>query len=142
MGDQVTRVEHIGSTSVPGLAAKPVVDIQVSLRSMVPRSAYADALVGLGYRWAIDPWSVEHEFFSKDTSGERAFHIHVCPDGSEWERRHIAFRDWLRANPDDAARYERLKRELAERHPRDIYSYAAAKTSFIQAIQDRAMERA
>ena len=142
LGDQVTRVEHIGSTSVPGLAAKPVVDIQVSVRSMVPRSAYADALVGLGYRWAIDPWSVEHEFFSKDTNGERAFHIHVCPDGSEWERRHIAFRDWLRDNPDDAARYERLKRELAERHPRDTYSYAAAKTGFIQAIQDRAMERA
>ena len=142
LGDQVTRIEHVGSTSVPGLAAKPVVDIQVSVRSMAPRSAYADALVGLGYRWAIDPWSVEHEFFSKDTSGERAFHIHVCPDGSEWERRHIAFRDWLRANPEDAARYERLKRELAERHPRDIYSYAAAKSDFIQTIQDRAMERA
>jgi putative glutamine amidotransferase len=142
LGDQVIRVEHVGSTAVPGLAAKPVVDIQVSVKSMVPRSAYADALIGLGYRWAMDPWSTEHEFFSKEAGEERAFHVHVCPDGSEWERRHIAFRDWLRGNPEDAARYERLKRELAERHPRDIYGYAGAKTSFIQAIQDRAMDRA
>jgi putative glutamine amidotransferase len=142
LGDRAVRVEHVGSTSVPGLAAKPTVDIQVSIPSMAPRSAYTDPLVGLGYRWALDPWSDEHEFFSKDEDGERSFHVHVCSTGSEWERRHIAFRDWLRANPDDAAAYERVKRELAERHPRDTYSYAAAKTSFIQAIQDRAMERA
>jgi GrpB-like predicted nucleotidyltransferase (UPF0157 family) len=141
LDDQVVRVEHVGSTAVPGLAAKPVVDIQVSVQTMVPRSAYADALVGLGYRWAVDPWTDEHEFFSRVVDGDRAFHVHVCPDGSEWERRHIAFRDWLRSNPDDAARYERLKRELAERHPRDTYSYAAAKTEFIQTIQTRAIER-
>jgi putative glutamine amidotransferase len=142
LGDQVVRIDHVGSTSVPGLAAKPTVDIQVSVRSMVPRNAYVEPLVRVGYRWAVDPWTDEHEFFSREVGGERSFHVHVCPDGSEWERRHIAFRDWLRANPEDAARYERLKRELAERHPRDTYSYAAAKTSFIQAIQDRAMERA
>ena len=139
LGDQVMRVEHVGSTAVPGLAAKPVIDIQVSVKAMVPRSAHADGLIGLGYRWAIDPWSVEHEFFSKEADGKRAFHVHVCPEGSDWERRHIAFRDWLRANPDDAARYERLKRELAERHPRDAYAYADAKTTFISEIESRAV---
>jgi putative glutamine amidotransferase len=142
LGGQAVRIDHVGSTAVPGLAAKPTVDIQVSVRSMVPRSAYVELLVQVGYQWAIDPWTDEHEFFSKEVGEERSFHVHVCPEGSEWERRHIAFRDWLRANPEDAARYERLKRELAERHPRDIYGYATAKTSFIQAIQDRAMERA
>jgi putative glutamine amidotransferase len=138
LGDRAVRVEHVGSTSVPGLAAKPTIDIQVSVPSMMPRNAYTDPLVGLGYRWALDPWTDEHEFFSRDEHGERAFHVHVCATGSEWERRHIAFRDWLRANPDDAASYERLKRDLAELHPRDTYTYAAAKTEFIAKIEARA----
>lgn len=142
LGDQAVRVEHVGSTSVPGLAAKPTIDIQVSVPSMIPRSDYTDPLVDLGYRWAIDPRSAEHEFFSRDEDGERSFHVHVCNTGSEWERRHIAFREWLRANPKDAAAYERLKRELAERHPRDIYSYASAKTGFIQEIMDREAQTA
>jgi putative glutamine amidotransferase len=137
LGDQVVRLDHVGSTSVPGLAAKPVVDIQVSVRSMVPRSAYVDPLVRLGYRWAIDPWTDEHEFFSRVEDGERAFHVHVCGTESEWERRHLGFRDWLRSHPEDAAAYERLKRELAEQHPRDTYTYTDAKTSFIREIEDR-----
>ena len=142
LGDTAVRIEHVGSTSVPGLAAKPTIDIQVSVPSMVPRSAYTDPLVGLGYRWALDPSTDEHEFFSKDEDGERAFHVHVCATGSKWERRHLAFRDWLRAHPSDAADYERLKRELADRHPRDTYSYASAKTEFIQEIMDRAARAA
>jgi putative glutamine amidotransferase len=139
LGDQVIRLEHVGSTSVPGLAAKPVVDIQVSVRSMVPRSLYVDPLMALGYRWALDPWTDEHEFFSRNQGGERAFQIHVCPAGSEWERRHLAFRDWLRDHPDDAAAYERLKRELAVRHPRDIYAYIDGKTPFIREVEARAV---
>jgi putative glutamine amidotransferase len=138
LGETAVRIEHVGSTSVPGLAAKPVVDIQVSVPSMAPRATYRDALVGLGYRWALDPWTDEHEFFSRDEEGERTFHVHVCSAGSGWERRHLTFRDWLRANPEDAAAYERLKRELAEQHKRDTYSYAAAKTDFIQEIETRA----
>jgi putative glutamine amidotransferase len=139
LGDQVVRLDHVGSTSVPGLAAKPVVDIQVSVRSMAPRSAYVDPLVRLGYRWGIDPWTDEHEFFSRDEDGARAVHIHVCGTGSGWEQRHLDFRDWLRNHPDDAAAYERLKRDLAERYPRDTYSYAAAKTEFIEEVEARAM---
>jgi putative glutamine amidotransferase len=139
LGDQVTGLEHVGSTSVPGLGAKPVVDIQVSVRSMVPRSAYVDPLVALGYRWVVDPWSDEHEYFSRNEDAERAFHIHVCAAGSEWERRHIAFRDWLRDHPDDAAAYERLKRDLAERHPRDIFTYVDGKTEFIREIEAQAV---
>jgi putative glutamine amidotransferase len=138
LGDQVVRLDHVGSTSVPGLGAKPVIDIQVSVPSMVPRSTYKDPLVALGYRWALDPWTDEHEFFSRDEDGRRTFHVHVCSAGSEWEQRHLAFRDWLRSNPEDAAAYERLKRELAERHRRDSYSYNDAKTAFIQEVEERA----
>lgn len=142
LGEQIVRVEHIGSTAVPGLGAKPVVDIQVSVRSMAPRAAYVEPLVQLGYRWALDPWTDEHEFFSRDEDGERAFHIHVCGQDSEWERRHISFRDWLRDHPEDAAAYERLKRDLAERHPRDTYTYADEKSAFIREIESRIAVRA
>jgi putative glutamine amidotransferase len=139
LGDQLVRIDHVGSTSVPGLAAKPVVDIQASVRSMVPRTRYVEPLRALGYRWALDPWSDEHEFFSREEDGERAFQVHVCLAGSDWERRHLAFRDWLREHPDDAAAYERLKRDLAERHPRDIFTYVDAKTPFIREIEERAL---
>lgn len=138
LGPTAVRVEHVGSTAVPGLAAKPVIDIQVSVRSMSPRETYREPLESLGYRWGIDPWTDEHEFFGRDEGGERAFHVHVCPEGSDWERRHVTFRDWLRMHPDDAASYERLKRDLAETHPRDIDTYADAKTSFVREVEARA----
>ena len=137
LGNHVVRVEHVGSTAVPGLGAKPVVDIQASVRSMVPRTAYVEPLVHLGYRWALDPWTDEHEFFSREEDGHRSFHIHVCGQGSEWEQRHLAFRDWLRSHPEDAAAYERLKRDLAEQHPSDTYTYTDAKTAFIREIEAR-----
>lgn len=142
LGDRVVRIDHVGSTSVPGLAAKPTVDIQVSVDSMVPRTGYVEPLSALGYRWAVDPWSDEHEFFSRDEADERAFHVHVCLAGSDWERRHLAFRDWLRLHPDDAAAYGRLKRELADRHRRDIHTYVDAKTDFIRDIESRALASA
>jgi GrpB-like predicted nucleotidyltransferase (UPF0157 family) len=139
LGDEVTRIEHVGSTSVPGLAAKPVIDIQVSVRSIAPRATYVEPLTRLGYRWAPDPWNDQHEFFSRDEDGERAFHVHVCGSGSAWEQRHVAFRDWLRDHAEDAAAYEGLKRTLAERHPRDTYTYADEKTEFVRAIERKAL---
>jgi putative glutamine amidotransferase len=140
LGDRAVRIDHVGSTSVPGLAAKPVVDIQVSVRSIEPRADYLEPLRQLGYRWAIDPWPGDHEFFSREEDGERNYHVHLCVAGGRWERRHLAFRDWLRSHPDDATAYERLKRELAARHPRDIHGYTDAKTDFIREIESRALD--
>lgn len=133
--DLVERIDHIGSTSVPGLAAKPIVDIQLSLAAMIPRSAYVEPLIGLGYRWVVDPWTDDHEYFSRDDGERRAFHIHACAAGSHWERRHLAFRDALRSDPVTAAAYERLKRDLASAHPRDIMAYVDGKTSFVRSIE-------
>jgi len=143
LGELAVRVDHVGSTSIPGLGAKPTIDIQVSIPSMVPRRAYVDALQAIGYRWTLDPWTDEHEFFSLDADGARAFQVHACLAGGAWERRHLAFRDWLRTHPDDAAAYERLKRELAAAHPRDVCAYVDGKTEFIRSIEARALgERA
>ena len=127
------RIDHVGSTSVPGLDAKPIVDIQLSLASMIPRHAYVEPLTRLGYRWVVDPWTDEHEYFSRNQDGDRAFQIHVCRSGSEWERRHLAFRDWLREHPSDADEYARLKRALADQHPRDILAVHRRQDSVHQA---------
>jgi GrpB-like predicted nucleotidyltransferase (UPF0157 family) len=86
----------------------------------------------------LDPWDAGHEYFSRDIEGERCFQLHVCTAGSEWERRHLAFRDWLRTHDDDAAAYAELKRELASAHPKDTLTYTEAKSAFIIDIQQRA----
>jgi putative glutamine amidotransferase len=135
--DLVARIDHVGSTSVPGLAAKPIVDIQLSLTALAPRDAYVPPITGLGYRWVADPWDDEHEYFSFDGDGERRFQIHACLAGGDWERRHLAFRDVLRSEPETAGAYERLKRTLAEAHPRDILAYVDGKTPFVRAIEAR-----
>ena len=139
LGAQVVRIEHIGSTSVPGLAAKAIVDISVGLVSMEPRSAYVAPLVDLGYRTVLDPTDPDHEFASRDVGGERRFNVHLCLAGSRFERRHLAFRDWLRTHPGDAAAYGKLKRELATTHPNDVHTYTDGKTGFIRAIEAQAL---
>lgn len=136
LGPVAARIEHIGSTSVSGLAAKPVLDVQISVRSLRPMEPYREPLEGLGYVYRADD-EPEHRFFKLDVEGVRSVNIHVCEAGSEWERRHIAFRDHLRAHPEDAGRYAEVKRALARRFPFDVLSYADAKTHFIEAIKDR-----
>ncbi len=134
----IARIDHVGSTSVPGLAAKPIIDIQLSLHSMSPRDTYVTPLQALGYRWDGDPWDDEHEYFSMENLEEGPqFHIHACGSGSAWERRHLAFRDALRADPGLAAEYEDLKRRLAAEHPHDIMSYVDGKTPFVREIEAR-----
>jgi putative glutamine amidotransferase len=142
LGAQVVRIEHIGSTSVPGLVAKPIVDISVGVVSMEPRGAYVPALQALGYRTVLDPSDPDHEFASLDLDGERRFHVHLCSAGSRFERRHLAFRDWLRTHPEDASAYGKLKRELAAAHPNDVHTYTEGKTAFIRAIEGEAIAAA
>lgn len=139
LGALAVRVDHVGSTSVPGLAAKPIVDIQTSVSSMIPRDAYIEPLRSLGYRWTLDPWSDEHEYFSRDVDGARAFQIHVCQAGGSWERRHLAFRDWLRGHPEEANAYGALKHQLAVQHPNDLMAYVDSKTAFIRSVEARAL---
>jgi putative glutamine amidotransferase len=135
LGEIAVRIEHVGSTAVPGLAAKPIIDIQVSVEQMAPREPFVTALEALGYTFVADPTDAEHEYFKKEVDGVRTHQIHVCLVGSDWERRHLAFRDHLRAHPDDAARYAELKRRLAAEHPNDILGYIDAKEPFVLEIE-------
>jgi len=124
------RVEHIGSTAVEGLAAQPVIDVQVSVASMDPDGPFARPIMALGY-WVHLAEPPEHHVFRDEP---RTAQIHVCEAGGEWERRHLVFRDHLRANPDVAAEYAALKRLLAARFPDDRTAYTEGKAPFIQSI--------
>jgi 16S rRNA processing protein RimM len=134
LGDIAARIDHVGSTAVPGLAAKPVVDLQMSVPDIDDRQAYAGPLTRLGYEHVPDPQMPDYPFFGWPAGRlARTFHIHVCEAGSEHERRHLGFRDRLRAEPTARAEYEALKRELALRHGNDIEAYNDEKGSFIKA---------
>ena len=135
LGPVALRVDHIGSTAVRGLAAKDIIDILVSVASLEPESGYRAPLEQAGYIYRPDD-DPQHRFFKRDGSdGLRLVNVHVCEAGGEWEARHLAFRDYLRANPKAAARYQRLKERLSAEHD-DVLSYTDAKTDFIsQAVE-------
>jgi GrpB-like predicted nucleotidyltransferase (UPF0157 family) len=133
------RVEHVGSTAVPGLAAKPILDLQLSVEAIEPRDRYAGALEGLGYLFVAAPESPDYLLFAKPPERPRTHHLHVCEAGGEHEFRHIAVRDFLRAHPEESARYAEMKREVAARHPQDRLAYIEGKEPYIAALERRAL---
>lgn len=139
--DLFTRIEHIGSTAVPGLSAKPVIDMQVETTDLDrARMEVAPLLQARGYEFIWRPSIGEAApfyawFIKRDPSGQRTHHIHmVVPDRASEDR--IRFRDHLRADPAAAARYETLKRDLALRYPNDRVAYTREKTGFIRSCLD------
>ena len=132
LGASALRVEHVGSTSVPGLAAKPVIDILVAVPDSADESAYLPRLEAAGYVLRVrEPDWNEHRMFR---TPERDVHVHVYSAGCPEIERNLTFRDRLRRNADDRSRYERTKRELAAREWADMNSYADAKTEVIESI--------
>jgi GrpB-like predicted nucleotidyltransferase (UPF0157 family) len=136
LGDKALLVEHVGSTSVPGLAAKPIIDIVLVVADSANEEAYVPALTGAGYVVRIrEPEWYEHRMFKgPDTD----VNLHVfsadCPDID----RMLLFRDWLRANDADRRLYETTKRELTQRDWKYMQYYAVAKTDVVEEIIARA----
>jgi GrpB-like predicted nucleotidyltransferase (UPF0157 family) len=139
LGPIALRLEHVGSTAVPGLAAKPILDLQLSVASLAPFAAFADPLARLGYRFVPDPEMPDYPFFGRPPERPRSHHLHVCVAGGEQERRHLAVRDFLRAHPEEAAGYAALKRAVAARHPGDRLGYMAGKDRYVGELQARAL---
>ena len=136
LGDLSLGIEHVGSTSVPGLAAKPKVDIALGVRSMRDGSRVLDRLRAAGYAMnddegMPDDWRV----FGKVEGGTKIAQLHMVPYGGDRWRRYIAFRDALRADPQLAAEYVALKRELAAEFGADRLGYTEAKTDFIRRVE-------
>jgi GrpB-like predicted nucleotidyltransferase (UPF0157 family) len=139
LGETARRIDHVGSTAVPGLAAKPIVDLQVSVAAIRPLSIYVVPLENLGYLFAPDPDSPDFHFFGLPAERPRTHHLHVCELGGEDERRHLAVRDYLRAHPEEAVRYAALKYELVSRHPGDRLAYIEGKADYVAALERRAL---
>jgi GrpB-like predicted nucleotidyltransferase (UPF0157 family) len=139
VGETVVRVDHVGSTAVPGLAAKPIIDLQLSVDALEPRARYARPLEGLGYLFAPDPESPDLHFFGLPAERPRTHHLHVCAAGGEHEHRHLALRDYLRAHPDEVEEYAALKRDLVARYPEDRLAYIDGKDRYVAALEGRAL---
>jgi GrpB-like predicted nucleotidyltransferase (UPF0157 family) len=142
-GSVAVRIDHVGSTSVPGLAAKPVIDIQVSVEHLQPLSQQEATLERLGYRFvSLGAFDAVYPFFMKPPVWPSTHHVHLCVRGGEQERKHLVFRDFLRSHPETAAAYADLKRKLAAQHRGDTTQsrerYSLAKTDFVEDVLARA----
>jgi GrpB-like predicted nucleotidyltransferase (UPF0157 family) len=143
IGEWAVSIEHVGSTAVPGLAAKPLIDIGVSLQSFRDALLCVTPLVQMGYRCMGESGIPGRIFFRKLTDNPepgqtlngvaRTHQIHMYEKGHWEEVAHILFRDWLRTHPETGREYEALKRDLAAQH-RDVEAYAEAKTQFVRGV--------
>ncbi|MBB6431160.1 GrpB family protein [Algisphaera agarilytica] len=131
------RIEHVGSTSVPGLAAKPIIDMTIVVPSVDELERVIEALAGLGYEHRGDLGVVGREAF-RSPEGLPVHHLYACIEGALALRNHVAVRDHLRAHPEAARQYGELKLALAEEHPNDIDAYVAGKTQMLLWILDAA----
>ena len=137
LGPRVRLLEHVGSTSVPGLAAKPIIDIVLAVPDSAEEAAYVAPLEDAGYVLRIrEPEWFEHRLFREP---DASVNIHVFTDGSPEIVRMLAFRDWLRNHDDERDLYERTKRELAARTWKYVQHYSDAKSEVVEAIIARAL---
>lgn len=134
---QAVAIEHIGSTSVPDLCAKPIVDVLVGLRELELSDEQIAAMEGIGYTYLGEYGLPGRLFFRKEP---RTHHVHVVEHGGDHWERQLTFRDALRTDADERQRYDEFKRKLAaEGHTRDVYT--ELKTPFIREVEARARAR-
>jgi GrpB-like predicted nucleotidyltransferase (UPF0157 family) len=130
------RVEHIGSTSIAGIVAKPVIDVLVSVPDIADEAAYVSAIESVGVRMRSRELDIGHVYFRD--GHPRTLQVHVCAIGSKWERDHLLFRDYLRAQPEVARYYERVKLAAVASYGTDRLAYTEAKGPFIESVLARA----
>lgn len=139
MGRACIASYHIGSTSVPGLSAKPVIDILVAARSLEEADGCREAFESAGYEW-MGEFGIPGRRYLRKGGDERTHQIHIfrCDDWKQIDR-HLAVRDYLRTHDDECRRYSSLKKELAKRFPYDIDGYCDGKDSFVREIERKAL---
>ncbi len=140
IGGYVRIIEHIGSTAVPGLAAKPVIDILVGVHCLEDASAFLPPLTSLGYTYVPQHEETfpERRYLHRIVSGRHTHHLHIVEPASEFFRVQLLFRDYLRSHPDAVVQYAELKYRLAERYRNDREAYTDAKSGFIREILQQA----
>ena len=133
------QIEHIGSTSVIGLGAKPIIDIMIGLKDFKTADNHIEAIVNLGYNYVKKYESIMpfRRFFTKGTVGNRTHHLHMVEINSEFWVRLLRFRNHLRENKEHRDKYLELKINLAKREWEDSNDFAEAKTEFIRRIEEK-----
>jgi GrpB-like predicted nucleotidyltransferase (UPF0157 family) len=137
LGTTALRIDHIGSTSIPGMAAKPIIDIQISVAVFEPLDVYRLPLERLGYVFRADNTERTKRYF-REAPGTPRRHIHVRRAGSWAEQFALLFRDYLRTHAEEARLYESLKYQLATKYREDRQGYTDAKSPFIWEIMTKA----
>lgn len=140
LGDQAIAIEHIGSTAVPGLAAKPVIDLMAGVQDLKIACAFIEPLASLRYEHVIHEEFPERRFFRKGAWRAGTHHLHIYLYGSEAWTNQILFRDYLREHPEVREQYQQLKEELAARFPQDRVAYTKGKHPFIADVLRQANE--
>ena len=140
IGEVVVRAHHIGSTAVPGLRAKPIIDILLEVSTLHELDACSPKLEALGYE-AKGEWGIPgRRYFRRENErGERTHQVHAFDVSSLQANRHLAFRDYLIFHPQVAGAYGELKQELAKRFPNDIYGYMDGKDAFVKHYEAEAL---
>jgi GrpB-like predicted nucleotidyltransferase (UPF0157 family) len=140
LGDNVLHIHHIGSTAIPNIYAKPVIDMLIEVGDIDQVSGCHAAMETLGYVVMGEYGIPERRYFRKDNGqGDRTHHLHIYQLGSLEIERHLAFRDFMMAHPDYAQQYSDLKRTLAVRYPDDIDGYMDGKDEFVKTMEQRAL---
>jgi GrpB-like predicted nucleotidyltransferase (UPF0157 family) len=135
LGDVALRIEHVGSTSIEGLSAKPIIDIDVVIKDRSMLDKVIEALEKIGYRHEGDQGIPGREAFKyEDKEHLMKHHLYVCAEDANELKRHMAFRDYLRNHPEAVKEYSRVKTEGAKLYPEDIDSYIEYKAPFIEGI--------
>jgi GrpB-like predicted nucleotidyltransferase (UPF0157 family) len=140
VGEWIVAIDHVGSTAVPGLGGKQIIDIMPAVRSLADVEHCIEPLKRVGYEYVPEYNEIlpERRYFHKGPPEARSFHLHVTQRTSEFWERHVLFRDFLRTHPEEAQEYYLLKKELADRFGRDREGYTEAKTAFIEGMVARA----
>ncbi len=139
LGDEVVAVHHVGSTAIPGISAKPIIDILLEVREVERLDDLGSEMSGLGYEARGEFGLPGRRFFVKHAGERRTHHIHAYKTGNPELERHLAFRDYMISHPEDAEAYGRLKEELARRFSTDIEGYMDGKDAFIKEMERRAL---
>ncbi|MCT2536030.1 GrpB family protein [Aquibacillus koreensis] len=138
-GSELIAIYHIGSTSVPGLVAKPVIDMMPVVKDISEVDQYNEAMQEIGYVAKGENGLSGRRYFQKG-GDNRSHHVHMYQQGSDEIIRHIAFRDYVREHPDEAKEYGKLKERLAEQFPYDMESYLDGKDLFVKNLEQKALE--
>lgn len=139
LADEIVAVHHVGSTAVPGLAAKPIIDILVEVRDIARIDDYNAKMEGHRYLPKGEFGIAGRRFFIKGNEESRLAHVHIFAQGDPGIGRHLAFRDYLLGHPAEAAAYGRLKQELARKHPHDIDAYMTGKRELVERLEAEAL---